>query len=131
MTGSPNERVSIEERIEQIVGYIAELFIAIAADIATQAGPHSESWRPSPFKRTGGNEVTDLWLTPKEAARYAKVTAKTIIRAIGKGHLTAARPSGKRPSGRPCGRGGNIRLRKEWIDAWIEGRPAPRRSRDD
>jgi excisionase family DNA binding protein len=48
------------------------------------------------------------WLTKKEAAAHAKVSEKTIDRAMARGELTKFL----------AGRG--IRLRKDQIDGWLE-----------
>ena len=50
------------------------------------------------------------WLTVKEAADYASLSADTIYTACERGELRHARVSGRR----------TIRLRREWIDAWLE-----------
>ena len=50
------------------------------------------------------------WLTVREAARYASLSIDTIYTACERGELRHARVSGRR----------TIRLRTEWIDAWLE-----------
>ena len=50
------------------------------------------------------------WLTVKEAADYSSLSADTIYTACERGELRHARVSGRR----------TIRLRAEWIDAWLE-----------
>ena len=50
------------------------------------------------------------WLTVKEAADHASLSADTIYTACERGELRHARVSGRR----------TIRLRREWIDAWLE-----------
>ena len=50
------------------------------------------------------------WLTGREAADYANLSADTIYTACERGELRHARVSGRR----------TIRLRREWIDAWLE-----------
>lgn len=50
-------------------------------------------------------------LSAGEAAKYAGVSRKSIYRAISDGRLKAAQPN----------RGAQIRIRPQWIDAWIDG----------
>ena len=50
------------------------------------------------------------WLTVKDAADYASLSADTIYTACERGELRHARVSGRR----------TIRLRTEWIDAWLK-----------
>ena len=50
------------------------------------------------------------WLTVQEAADYASLSADTIYTACERAELRHARVSGRR----------TIRLRTEWIDAWLE-----------
>ena len=50
------------------------------------------------------------WLTVREAADYASLSTDTIYTACERGELRHARVSGRR----------TIRLRPEWIDAWLE-----------
>ena len=50
------------------------------------------------------------WLTVREAADYANLSADTSYTACERGELRHARVSGRR----------TIRLRREWIDAWLE-----------
>lgn len=54
--------------------------------------------------------VDTPWLDVVEGAAYAKVSRKLIYRAIRGGRLKAARVGGRR----------QVRLRKEWLDAFIE-----------
>lgn len=51
------------------------------------------------------------WLTVAEAAQYAGVSRDTIYTACERGDLRHVRIGGRRA----------IRLRPEWIDAWLEG----------
>lgn len=51
-----------------------------------------------------------ITLSTDEAATYAGVSRKSIYRAIADGRLRAAR----------LHRGQRLRLRREWIDEWIE-----------
>jgi excisionase family DNA binding protein len=55
------------------------------------------------------------WRTVDEAAARAKVSDKTIYRAIADGMLRAARVGGRRA----------VRLRDEWIDQWLERESTP------
>lgn len=52
------------------------------------------------------------WLTVRDAAKHAKVGAKTVYREIRSGRLKAAVIGGRR----------DLRLRVEWIDAWMESK---------
>lgn len=51
------------------------------------------------------------WLKVPDAAKYASVGVDTIYTACERGELRHARIGGRRA----------IRLRPEWIDAWLEG----------
>jgi excisionase family DNA binding protein len=51
------------------------------------------------------------WLTVGEAAEHASVSKATIYEACLRGELQHARVNGRRV----------IRLKAEWIDAWLEG----------
>ena len=55
------------------------------------------------------------WLTAKDGAAYARCGVKVIYRAIDDGHLRAARINNRR----------DIRLRAEWIDAFLESTATP------
>ena len=50
------------------------------------------------------------WLTVAEGAEYAGVSRDTIYTACERGELSHARIGGRR----------SIRLKPEWIDAWLE-----------
>jgi excisionase family DNA binding protein len=50
------------------------------------------------------------WLTVKEAARHANVSADTIYAACERNELRNARISGRRA----------IRIKPEWVDQWLE-----------
>lgn len=54
--------------------------------------------------------MATVWLKVPEAAEYAGVSRDTIYTACERGELKHARVSGRRA----------IRLRAEWIDAWLE-----------
>ena len=56
--------------------------------------------------------VTDPWLTTQEAAIEAKLSVETLYRAIQRGQLRAIKVNGGH---------GPIRLRRSWLDAWLEG----------
>lgn len=51
-----------------------------------------------------------IWLTVAEGAEYAGLSKDTIYTACMRGELRHARVGGRR----------TIRLRSEWIDAWLE-----------
>ena len=51
-----------------------------------------------------------VWLTVDEAANRARTGARLIYREVNAGRLRAARVGGRR----------EIRVRPEWIDAWLE-----------
>lgn len=55
----------------------------------------------------------DEWLVPAEAAKHAKVSPACIYAAVARGDLRAVRVGGRR----------SIRLRRGWVDAWLEGLP--------
>jgi excisionase family DNA binding protein len=69
--------------------------------------------------------ITKIWLTVAEGAEYCGLSKDTIYAACERGELRHARVGGRRA----------IRLRSEWIDAWLEQftravefTPAPRES---
>ncbi len=51
-----------------------------------------------------------IWLTVAEGAEYAGVSRDTIYTACERGELRHARIGGRRA----------IRLKREWMDAWLE-----------
>lgn len=55
-------------------------------------------------------ETTSPWLTVKGAARYASLSVDTIYTACERAELRHVRVGGRR----------TIRLRSEWIDAWLQ-----------
>lgn len=59
------------------------------------------------------------WLTTAEGASYARISPKTLLRAIAAGRLRHARVGGRR----------SIRLRREWLDAWLLATAEPREVR--
>jgi len=52
------------------------------------------------------------WITVEEAATRARCGIKLIYREVRAGRLRAVRVGGRR----------ELRLRSEWIDAWLSGR---------
>jgi excisionase family DNA binding protein len=50
------------------------------------------------------------WLTVAEAAQRARCGVKTVYREVQAGRLRAARIGGRR----------ELRLRPEWVDAWLD-----------
>lgn len=50
------------------------------------------------------------WLRIQDAASYARCGRKLLYREIAAGRLRAARVGGRR----------ELRLRREWLDAWLE-----------
>lgn len=69
----------------------------------------------TPSENMDGRSIPQLaedrvWLTVQEAASYAAVSADTIYTACERNELRHARVGGRR----------SIRLRANWIDAWLE-----------
>jgi excisionase family DNA binding protein len=58
--------------------------------------------------------VTTTWLTPREAAAYAKCDIVTLRRAVQRGALQAYRLNG----------GHRVRFRVVDVDAWMTAAPA-------
>lgn len=56
-------------------------------------------------------DVSSPWLDAGQGASYARVSRKLLYRAIRSGRLRAARVGGRR----------QVRLRREWLDEFIEG----------
>jgi len=61
------------------------------------------------------NQEQFVWRTAKEAATRARTSTKTIYREVSACRLRAARITGRRA----------LRLRDDWIDAWLEGQSQP------
>ncbi len=59
--------------------------------------------------------ISRIWLTVKEAADYASMSKDTIYTACERRELRHVRVGGRR----------TIRLRAEWIDAWLEQHSRP------
>ena len=57
------------------------------------------------------SDTPSPWLTVAQAAEYIQTGPKIIYAAIKAGHLKAAHIGGRR----------DIRLRREWLDAYVEG----------
>jgi len=65
-----------------------------------------------PPKSVGDNtDPSRRWWTAAQAADYAQVGPRTILRAAAEGKLRVARVGGRRES----------RFLLEWVDAWIDG----------
>jgi excisionase family DNA binding protein len=64
---------------------------------------------------TGVIPCPSPWLTVGEAAERARVGVKLIYREVAAGRLRAARVGGRR----------DLRLRPEWIDAWLDATAIP------
>ena len=56
-------------------------------------------------------DLQSPWLDVGQGAMYARVSKKLLYRAVSSGRLKAARVGGRR----------QVRLRREWLDAFIEG----------
>ena len=56
-------------------------------------------------------DLQSPWLDVGQGAMYARVSKKLLYRAVSSGRLKAARVGGLR----------QVRLRREWLDAFIEG----------
>ena len=73
--------------------------------------PRSVSSSGSSSARTTGSSGSP-WITVHEAARRARCGSKLVYREVRAGRLRAVRVGGRR----------ELRLRSEWIDAWLLGR---------
>jgi len=75
-----------------------------------------------PWRDTGAEVSMKSWLTVAEAAEYSGVSRDTIYTACERREIRHARVGGRRA----------IRLKPEWIDAWLErhtqGGPQPARN---
>ena len=60
-------------------------------------------------------QVVPIWLTPDQAAARAQVGRGVIYHEVRAGRLRAARIGGRR----------ELRIRPEWIDAWLEHAATP------
>jgi excisionase family DNA binding protein len=65
---------------------------------------------------TTGTDAVIVWLTPEQAAARAQVGKRVIYHEVKAGRLKAARVGGRR----------ELRLRPEWIDAWLDACATPR-----
>ena len=63
--------------------------------------------------------VNSPWLTIKEGAAWARCGRRQLYEAVHRGDLRAVRVGGR----------GELRFRQEWVNAWLEGAPAPTRRR--
>lgn len=77
--------------------------------LAEGAGRCARAWS-RPLQRTGEAMHIAVWLTVPDAAEYAGLKRDTIYNACERGDLRHVRVGGRRA----------IRLRREWIDAWLE-----------
>jgi excisionase family DNA binding protein len=55
-------------------------------------------------------DVASVWLKLADAAQYAGCGPKQLYRAVDRKQLRAAKVGGR----------GDLRFRREWIDAWLE-----------
>ena len=78
--------------------------------LLTRSTGSRRSARPDPKCEPREAGQASPWLTVKEAADYASLSTDTIYTACEGAELRHARVSGRR----------TIRLRTEWIDAWLE-----------
>src|SRR5438270_2238809 len=79
------------------------------ADALERATPLINSvWPAGVVRPRGGTMKT--WLTVAEGAEYAGISRDTVYTACERGELRHARVGGRRA----------IRLKPEWIDAWLE-----------
>ena len=88
----------------------AHELVALATQLLADSPPAAASSEISSARMTtpGGSP----WITVHEAARRARCGVKLIYREFRAGRLKAVRVGGRR----------ELRLRSEWIDAWLLGR---------
>lgn len=90
---------------------------ALVAEYRTRFADHL------PAMRAAVSTTVSPWLTIDDAAARAKCGTKTLRREAAAGRLRAVRVGGRR----------SLRLRAEWIDAWLEStelaNPAPQSDR--
>lgn len=58
---------------------------------------------------------TSPWLTVSQAAAYAQISVRTVYRECRANRLRHARIGGRR----------EVRVRREWLDAWLDASAAP------
>jgi excisionase family DNA binding protein len=63
--------------------------------------------------------ATSPWLTIHDGAAWARCGRRQLYEAVHRGKLRAVRVGGR----------GELRFRREWIDAWLEAAPAKGRRR--
>ena len=71
---------------------------------------------PAPSAKPPAGPDVSVWLTTQEAAAAAKCGPKMIYREVKRGRLRAARLGG---------RGGAIRIHRDWITQWLENSATP------
>jgi excisionase family DNA binding protein len=77
--------------------------------------PAAARSRPSASLSPPPDPAATQWITVAEAAAYAHVSASILYREVQARRLRAARLGGRR----------NLRLRRDWIDAWLEASATP------
>ena len=78
-------------------------------------GPEDSRREPTPRSSFDSVADPDPWLTLQQAAGSVQTHEATLRREIRKGRLRAARVGGRR----------SIRLRRSWLDAWLEDSTTP------
>lgn len=72
--------------------------------------------RPTPAQpATAVDADSDPWLTVQQAASIVQAHEATLRRDIKRGRLRSVRLGGRK----------NIRLRRSWLDAWLEASTTP------
>jgi excisionase family DNA binding protein len=89
---------------------LAQLLHASLQALVFQACMPKEITQGVSSMSTGSISPPKLWLTVTEGAEYAGLCRDTIYTACERGELRHVRVGGRRA----------IRLRVEWIDAWLE-----------